>query len=213
MLVTKFTFNGFGENTFVLHDETKEAVIVDPGCYEREEEEALKNFIQNEGLKPVMLLNTHFHLDHIFGNRFVHETYGLLPLGHEKDMLNFNLAERSAEMYGFRDFKMSPAPERFISEKDELTFGNTTLEIRFTPGHAPGHIVFVHHPSKSVINGDVLFHGSIGRTDLPGGDADTLFNSIRTALYTLPDDYVVYCGHGPETTIGREKASNPFVRL
>lgn len=211
MQVTKFTFNGFQENTFVLYDETGECVIVDPGCYERHEEKELSGFISANDLKPKVLLNTHFHLDHIFGNKYVFETYGLKPTACRLDLPTLAMAEQSAQLYGFSNYRTSPEPEHFIDEGDVLTFGNTKLDIYFTPGHAPGHIIAVNHETKDVIAGDVLFNGSIGRTDLPGGNFADLEQSIQRKLYTLPDDFTVYCGHGPDTTIGKEKQSNPFV--
>lgn len=211
MKITKFTFNGFQENTFVLYDDSGEAVIVDPGCYEREEEKMLESFIEEKNLKPVRLLNTHFHLDHIFGNKFVCDKWNLTPEGHIKDKPTFDMAAQSAELYGFSGFKPSPEPDYSLKEGDVFSFGNTDLDILFTPGHAPGHIVAVQKECASIIGGDVLFNGSIGRPDLPGGDFAELEKSIKEKLYTLPDDYTVYCGHGPETTIGKEKQSNPFV--
>ncbi len=211
MQLTKFTFNGFQENTYVLYDKTGECVIVDPGCYEPREEQELSDFITSQKLTPKILLNTHFHLDHIFGNQFVSKTYGLTPTGCRADLPTLQMAAQSAQLYGFGKFNESPEPGRYIDEGDQLRFGETQLEIYFTPGHAPGHIIAVHHNSKTVIGGDVLFSGSVGRTDLPGGNFTDLATSIKKKLYTLPDDYTVYCGHGPETTIGKEKKSNPFV--
>lgn len=210
--VKYFTFGPFQENTFVVFDETGECVIIDPGCYSTIEQQELKNFITEKGLKPVHLLNTHCHVDHVAGNAFIHDTYKLLPICHKEDLKVLESQERVSAMYGL-PCDPSPMPEKFIDEGDVISFGNTKLKVIFTPGHAPGHVVFYNAESKFVINGDVLFNGSIGRTDLPYGDFDTLEESIKTKMYTLPDDTVVYCGHGPETTIGQEKRTNPFVNL
>ena len=211
MKIKFFTFSPFQENTYVLYDETGDCAIVDPGCYDRRERAELTAFIAAEGLNPVALWNTHLHIDHIFGNAFVSEKWGLTPQCHAADLPTLAYSKQAASMYGV-DYDESPTPETVIMEGTPVRFGKSELEVRFTPGHAPGHVVFIHHESKSVINGDVLFQGSIGRSDLPGGDMDTLLDSIRTQLYTLPDDYTVYCGHGPETTIGQEKMSNMFVK-
>ena len=207
-----FTFNPFQENTYILYDETKECIIVDPGCYSSEEQNQLANYIEKNDLKPKKLVCTHFHLDHIFGNYYTAKKWGLKVEGHRLDLPTLQLGEKSAQMYGFDDYQPSPAIETFIDEGDKIHFGHTELEILFVPGHAPGHIALVHHNSKTVINGDVLFQGSIGRTDLPGGDYKTLENSIKQKMYQLPDDYTVFSGHGPSTTIGNEKQFNGFVR-
>jgi glyoxylase-like metal-dependent hydrolase (beta-lactamase superfamily II) len=197
---------------FILFDETKEAVIIDPGCFERFEKEELAQFIEKEKLKVVKLLNTHLHLDHIFGNQFVANTYNVKLESHKEGQLVWEMAGTTAKLYGFTGFEPSPKIEVFLEEGDTLSFGNTQLEVLYVPGHCPGHLAFVSHAHKFVIGGDVLFEGSIGRTDLPGGDYHLLEQSIRNKMYALPDDYTVYCGHGNPTTIGREKRSNAFVR-
>ena len=205
-----FTFGPFQENTFVLHDASNECVIIDPGCYTSAEQQQLKQYITEKNLKPVKLLNTHCHVDHIAGNRFVFDTYKLLPVIHREDLIVLQSQERVCMMYGL-NYDPSPMPETFMEDGDVVSFGSTKLKVLFTPGHAPGHVVFYNEKNNFVINGDVLFNGSIGRTDLPLGDFDTLDHSIRTKMYTLPNDTVVYCGHGPTTTIGHEKKNNPFV--
>ena len=205
-----FTFNGFQENTYILYDETKECVIIDPGCYSNEEQATLKNYIEENGLKPIKLLNTHCHIDHVLGNNFVASTFNVGLEIHEKDLPTLHATPEYGHLYGFNIDK-SPEPVHYFNDGDSVTFGNSKLEVLFTPGHAPGHVVFVAHDEKLIINGDVLFQGSIGRTDLPGGDMNTLLNSIRTKLFTLPDNYTVYTGHGGSTTIGFEKSNNPFV--
>jgi glyoxylase-like metal-dependent hydrolase (beta-lactamase superfamily II) len=187
-------------------------VIIDPGCYVAAEQQQLKNFIEEKKLKPVRLLNTHCHVDHVAGNAFVHDTYALKPVIHKNDLPILESQERVCALYGL-NCDVSPMAEEFIEEGDIIRFGNSALKVIFTPGHAPGHVVFYNAENKFVINGDVLFSGSIGRTDLPYGDFDTLEQSIKTKMYTLPDDTIVHCGHGPSTTIGKEKQSNPFVNL
>ncbi len=208
--VDYFAFNGFQENTYILHDETKECVIIDPGCYSNTEQQELVSFIENNGLKPVKLLNTHCHIDHILGNNFVAKTYNLGLEMHENDLATLHATTEYGHLYGFTVDK-SPEPSNFLNEGDVVKFGNSQLDVLFLPGHAPGHIVFVCHDQKFVINGDVLFYGSIGRTDLPGGDHQTLINSIKTKMFALGDNYKVYTGHGPATTIGFEKMNNPFL--
>jgi len=212
LTVHSITFGPFQENTFVLFDESKECVIIDPGCYNSKEQQELKIFITEKQLKPVQLLNTHCHVDHVAGNAFVYETYKLLPVIHKEDLKILEGQERVCAMYGL-NCEVSPLPSTFIEDGDEISFGQTKLKVIFTPGHAPGHVVFYHQETGIVINGDVLFSGSIGRTDLPYGDFATLENSIKTKMYTLPEETVVYCGHGPETTIGEEKYNNPFVNV
>lgn|SRR5690606_15165527 len=207
-----FVFNAFQENTYVLYDDTKQCVIIDPGCYAAAEQQQLANFIESNELTPVKLLNTHCHIDHILGNNFVSKKFNIGLEIHEADLPTLLATTEYGHLYGFT-VDPSPQPTRFIQNNETITFGNTDLEVRFTPGHAPGHVVFIHHNERFVINGDVLFYNSIGRTDLPGGDHNTLIKSIHQELFTLPDDYIVYTGHGPSTTIGEEKKNNPFVGL
>jgi len=210
MQVKKFTFNPFQENTYVLFDETKECVIVDAGCYYPQEFEDLKSFISSNDLKVVKLISTHSHLDHVCGNKVVLDFYKV-PLGiHPEDEITLDDLERTASTYGIPNVFKSTEPDFYFNHGDKVTFGTTELEVRFVPGHAPGNVVFVHHDTKVVINGDCLFQGSIGRTDLPGGNHELLLSKIREQLFTLPDDFVVYSGHGGETTIGVEKTTNPF---
>jgi glyoxylase-like metal-dependent hydrolase (beta-lactamase superfamily II) len=211
LTVRAFTFNPVQENTYVLYNEQGEACIIDPGCYFQEERDGLKTFIEKTALKPVLLLNTHCHLDHVFGNQFVYETWGLELHIHEKEKPVLDFAPQSGIMWQL-PFDPYNGPIIYLKGKTIKT-GDDELEIRFTPGHAPGHVCFYHEPGGFVIAGDTLFNGSIGRTDLPGGDYDTLINSIQTQLFTLPDDTKVYSGHGPMTTVGMEKMNNPFVKL
>jgi hydroxyacylglutathione hydrolase len=206
-----FTFSDFQENTYVLYDETGECVIIDPGCYDREEKEELRNFIRENSLKVVKLLNTHCHVDHVFGNAFVKREYGVELFIHRLDLPTLKSAVTYAPVYGFPHYEEA-TPDAFIDEGDHIHFGNSTLEVLFVPGHAPGHVAFYHPEQAFCIGGDVLFKRSIGRTDLPGGNHATLLRSIRTKLLTLGDQYVVYPGHGPSTTIGEEKRFNPFLK-
>ncbi|MEM8908040.1 MAG: MBL fold metallo-hydrolase [Bacteroidota bacterium] len=211
-LVANFTFNPFEENTYVLYDDTKECIIIDPGCYTAAERKILQDFIRDNELKPVRLINTHCHLDHIFGNRFIADTYELGLEIHQGELPVLDAVPEICRRYGLPLPEASPQPTRFIEAGEAITFGNTHLQTLFTPGHSPASISFYCAESQFVIAGDVLFYGSIGRYDLTGGDLPTLLNSIRTQFFTLPDDVTVYPGHGPKTTIGFEKANNPFLQ-
>jgi len=211
MTVTGFTFNAFSENTYVLHDETGACVIIDPGCYDKKEQTTLRDFISKNNLKVTALLNTHCHIDHVFGNKFVVDTYQVPFLIHEADLPTLQAVPVYAPAYGFPLYEPSQ-PTAYLKAGETVSFGNTQLKVLFTPGHAPGHVIFYNAEAKICMGGDVLFQRSIGRTDLPGGDFNTLIQSIRTQLFTLPDEVKVYPGHGPGTTIGEEKVSNPFLR-
>lgn len=205
-----FTFGPFQENTYLLWDETLECLIIDPGNSTASENERLSSFISEKKLKPVRLLLTHAHIDHINGNKYVFETYGLLPEVHKDDVFFIERHAATAAMYGL-PVDPSPMAEAFIAEGDVITFGNSTLEVIHTPGHAPGHVTFYTKDQGFMISGDVLFYGSIGRTDLPMGDMATLISSIKHKLFPLGDHMKVYSGHGPSTTIGFEKMNNPFL--
>ncbi len=206
------TFNAFQENTYILHDETGECVIIDPGNSNAMEDQKLAAAIKDANLTPVKLINTHCHIDHIFGNNFVAETYHL-PLGiHEGELPLLEAAPQICKAYGWPEPAPSPVPGYFIKEGDVIKFGNTQLEVLFTPGHSPASICFYNRADAFVIAGDVLFYGSIGRTDLPGGDYDTLINSVKSQLFTLEDKVKVWPGHGPATSVGFEKANNPFFQ-
>ncbi|NNE26202.1 MAG: MBL fold metallo-hydrolase [Saprospiraceae bacterium] len=210
MQVKYFTFNDFQENTYVLYDDTKECVIIDPGCNTEAERQELVDYIESAGLKPVKLVNTHCHIDHVLGNDFVARKYHLSLEAHEGESVVLSNMQSVANMYGI-PYTPSPPIEVHLDESKVLKFGNTELQILFTPGHSPASISFFHASSEQLIAGDVLFRGSIGRTDLPGGDFDTLIASIKDKFYSLGDDVHVYCGHGPTTTIGMERRTNPFL--
>lgn len=183
-------------------------MIVDPGMYNREERQAIKDYIDAEELRPVLLINTHCHIDHVFGNAYICEEYGLTPKIHPNEKPVLDTVSAVASMYGV-DYDPSPEPEFF--DGDSLDLGSERFDILFVPGHAPGHVALHHAPSKKLLSGDVLFRESIGRTDLPGGNMDTLLQSIRTQLFILDDDTEVYSGHMDPTTIGHEKKHNPFL--
>jgi glyoxylase-like metal-dependent hydrolase (beta-lactamase superfamily II) len=209
--VELFTFSPIQENTYVLSNEKGEALIIDPGCYFSAEQETLKNYILNKGLKPVQLLNTHCHLDHVFGNKWVAKTFALELFIHPFEEKMLQLAPASGLMYGL-SFDNYKGPLHFLEEGDTIQLGADTLEVLFTPGHSPGSICFYCKEQHFIIGGDVLFLESIGRTDLPGGSHQQLIESIRTKLFTLPEQTVVYSGHGPTTTVAHEKKHNPFLQ-
>ena len=208
--IKRFIFNLFQVNTYILYDESGECVIIDAGCYGVSEEEEIAGFVEKSGLKPVRLLNTHSHIDHITGNMFISRKYGLKLEAHPDGGHFVRHAPEDAAVFGFDDIEPL-MPEVALTEGGLIRFGNSELEIIETPGHAAGSVCFINHQGKFVITGDVLFRQSIGRTDLFSGDFDTLVDSIRNKLFTLPKDYTVYPGHGPETSIGIEMYSNPFL--
>lgn len=208
--IKAFTFSPISENTYVLYNNDGKAIIIDPGCYFPNEQETLKDFLTDNSLSPVYLLNTHCHLDHVFGNKWVHETYGLEPHLHPNEQAMLALAPVSGERWGL-PFQNYTGPLHFLNDGDTVLLGETEIQVFLTPGHSPGSICFYIPSQGDLIGGDVLFRGSIGRTDLPGGDSETLLNSIREKLWVLPDETVVYSGHGIKTTIGYEKRNNPFL--
>ncbi len=208
--VLTLTYNSFQENTYLIFDDTFECIIIDPGCNNEEERWDLKGKIDELGLKPVRLINTHCHIDHVFGNKFIADTYGLPLEIHRGEIPVLEAVPMICKMYGV-PYSPSPDPEKFIEEGDVIAFGKTRLKTLFTPGHSPASLSFYCEEDDFVIAGDVLFQMSIGRTDLPGGDLGTLINSIRTKLFPLGDAVKVYPGHGPATTVGYEKAHNPFL--
>lgn len=212
MNIKKFTFNGFQENTYVLSDNSGNCVIVDPGCYDRYEENELIKYLEKENLKVLALLNTHAHIDHVLGNAFVLSNFAVPYYLHVDDINVLQSVSNYAHVYGFEGYKPSPAPSVLLKGGEELQFGDIQLKVLHTPGHAPGHVVYYSEEHKVVINGDVLFEGSFGRTDLPGGSMEVLKKTIVEIMFALPDNTVVYTGHGNETTIGAEKVSNP-IRL
>jgi hydroxyacylglutathione hydrolase len=209
--IHSFTFNPFQENTYVLwDDELKECAIIDPGCSNTSEQLELESFIKNEKLKPVYIINTHGHVDHVLGNAWVKQTYNVPLLLHKEDLKILHSLPEIARMYGL-PVAASPEPDKWMREGDKILIGKHELEVMFLPGHSPGHIGLYYAPQKMLVSGDVLFHESIGRTDLPGGDYDTLLKNITEKLLKLPGDVKVYSGHGMVTTIRHEKEQNPFI--
>jgi hydroxyacylglutathione hydrolase len=209
--IKQFTFNPVRENTYILFDETAECVIIDPGMYDAEEQNAVVSFIKEKGLKPVLLLNTHCHYDHVFGNKFVYDQWGLKPQFHKGELFVLQAIPGYVPQMGLH-YELSPEPEVFLAETGKVSFGNSELELIFAPGHSPAHLCFYAAADNFLIGGDVLFYGSIGRTDLPGGSYSQLINSIKNNLFILPDDCKVYPGHGQFTTIGFEKQHNPYLQ-
>lgn len=209
--IAHFTFNPFQENTYVIHDETGECVIIDPGCYTSHEQQQLVQYLSKNKLKPVRLLNTHCHIDHILGNAFIQREYEIALEAHAGEIPVLDAAAQSAQMFGMVYTDPSPHPTKFLNHQDWIQFGVTRLQVLLTPGHSPASVSFWCPEHQFVIAGDVLFQGSIGRTDLPGGNFNTLIQSIKTQLFPLGDMVVVWPGHGPQTSIGFEKTHNPFL--
>lgn len=212
MKIKRFEFNMFPVNCYVLWDETGEAVIIDAGCFSKQEKLTLKDYITRNGLKVKHLLCTHLHLDHIFGNTFVSQEFKVTPEANLADEFLLEGAPQQSRMFGF-ELKEIPEPiGQPVHDGDIITFGNTNLKAIHVPGHSPGSMVYYCEKEKCAFSGDVLFQGSIGRADLAGGNFDELHENIRTRLFTLPDDTDVYPGHGNPTNIGVEKKDNPFFR-
>jgi hydroxyacylglutathione hydrolase len=209
MEIFKFIFSPIEVNTYILVDDSGDCAIIDCGCYNKEESERLENFIKEKRVNPVLLLNTHCHLDHVFGNRFVLEKYGLRTFSSEFDEMNRKNASQHAMLFGIT-MKDPPEPAGFITDNQKVFFGTTELTALHVPGHTSGSLAFYSEKNGCVFTGDALFAGSIGRTDLPGGNYDTLIKSIKNKLFILPPSTVVYPGHGDETSIEREMKSNPF---
>jgi hydroxyacylglutathione hydrolase len=206
-----FTFNPVQENTYILFNEQLICGIIDPGCYSSAERKELRDFINEYKLSLNYLLNTHCHLDHVFGNKFVFDTFGIYLHIHEKEKPVLDYAPISGKNWNL-PFDNYTDELILLKEGDIILLGEDKLTVLFTPGHSPGHIGFYCEAQKFIIGGDVLFKDSIGRTDLPGGNHETLLRSIRQQLFTLPEDVIVYPGHGAPTTIGYEKKNNPFFR-
>lgn len=212
LTLQRFTFNDLAENTYVLYNTDGLALIFDPGCYYKDEQAELADFIKTKKLRVLQVLNTHCHIDHVLGNYFATSTFKaplFIPAGEE---VVLKAVKAYAPNYGFQQYHETE-PHGFLTENTSLTLGEESIRILSVPGHSPAHVAFYIQSHRILIGGDVLFRESIGRTDLPGGDFNTLIRSIHTKLFTLPDEVIVYPGHGPETTIGYEKIHNPFCAI
>jgi len=204
-------FNPFHVNTYVLSDESKDCLIIDPGCSDGVESLELTDYLKDNDLKPVRVLLTHTHIDHVIGCNAVEELLNLKPEAHQAGMVFLDHSTQTAATYGL-PLDRNPVVEKYLNEGKDITFGNSKLEVLYTPGHADGSVCFLSREDGFVIVGDVLFQMSIGRTDFPTGDFDILKSSIFDKLFVLPEETLVYSGHGPETTIGFEKVNNPFLK-
>lgn len=210
MHIRQFSFNPFQVNTYILYDDTGECAIIDASCYEKHEKKQFADFIEEKQLKPVLQLFTHCHIDHMLGSRFVSKTYKLKPLTHKDSLPFLENSKEYGKAFGF-DVEKPVLPEVFIDDGDILMFGKQELKVLHTPGHAAGSLCYYHESGNLVVVGDVLFQGSIGRTDLPTGDHDLLIKSILQKLMVLPDNTTVYPGHGPSTLIADERKANPYL--
>lgn len=213
MNIKTFEFNPLGVNTYVLSDETKECVVIDPAPFYPDEKELLVNYILDNGLEIKHLLNTHLHFDHIFGINLLAERFGVLVECHPDDLYLLDDIAGQMQMFGLpgNNADLKPKVGGYLNEGDVITFGTQSLKVLHTPGHSPGSVVFYHEKGGSLFCGDLLFYTGVGRTDLPGGSYNDLVNSIKNKIFTLPDSTAVYSGHGPATTVGFEKKNNPFV--
>lgn len=212
MKIKIFSVNPFEMNCYVYYDENSgEGVIIDPGAYTDDEKKEISDFISSNNIQIKYILNTHGHIDHVLGNNWAKDTFNVPLYIHKNDLPMLEKAIEQGEMYGIPITK-SPKPDKLIDERDIIKFGDCTFNIIHTPGHSPGGVCFVDEKNKIIIAGDTIFHGSIGRTDLPGGDMETLINSIKSKILKYADDFVLYPGHYEQTTVGEEKALNPFLQ-
>ncbi len=211
MELKTFVFNPFYENTYLLYDENKEAVIVDPGCYEKFEQDELISFIHENDIKPLAILNTHCHIDHVLGNAFLKRHYGIPLWIPENEQEMFRSVEAYAFNWGIANYETSE-PDHLYAEDETFELGDSSIRFIYAPGHSPGHMMLYIDKDATLIAGDVIFRESIGRSDLPGGDYATLESSIKQKVYTLPKDTNIFPGHGPQTTVGYEMMNNPFVK-
>lgn len=211
MKLYAYAFNAFQENTYLLAHSSGECIIIDPGNSTEEENQALLSTIEREKLLPVAVLNTHCHIDHILGNRYCMDTFNIPLYAHSAEQINIDRAPAASLMWDV-PYTETPAITHLLDQVTQLSVAGFDMEVLFVPGHAPGHVAFYLPNQACVFSGDVLFKGSIGRTDLPGCNHDDLLKSISEKMYSLPDHTTVFSGHGPQTTIGEEKQTNPFVR-
>lgn len=210
MKIHRFTFNPLQENTYIAWcEETLQCAIFDAGNYDYSEHEQIRSFIEKLNLTPTHLLGTHAHIDHIFGNWWIKQTYNIPYFLHKDDLIMIDRSETMANVWNLK-YTTSPQPDSFLEAGQLIKIGNGELEVRFVPGHAPGHVIFVSHSDQWAVVGDTIFEGSIGRTDLPGGNHDLLIQKITEEIFTLPDHYTLFPGHGVDTTVLNEKQNNPF---
>lgn len=213
MIVKTFEFNPISENTYIAYDETKECVIIDPGCFYPDEKNDLFNFITNNDLIVKHVLNTHLHFDHVFGLNFIEDQFHIKTEANKADEFLLENMPAQLQMFGFRNIdEKIPTVGHYLKENDVVTFGNQRMIVLEVPGHSPGSVVFYNQEAGCLFAGDVLFRGSIGRTDLAGGNYEQLIKGIKEKLLPLPGDTIVYSGHGPTTTIAFEKQNNPYLR-
>ena len=210
MNIAKFVFNPIQENTYILWDESLECVIVDAGNCSAGEDSRLADFIAQNGLKPVMAVNTHGHFDHLMGVNFIKQSYGAQFALSSKDEYLRKSAQQSCAMFGIAAVVDVPQIDIDLDTVEGISFGNTVLKVIKTPGHTPGGVL-LHEQSKQLFTGDTLFRESIGRTDLPGGEYGTIIRSILGNIIPLGDEVTIYPGHGEKSTIGHESLYNPFV--
>jgi glyoxylase-like metal-dependent hydrolase (beta-lactamase superfamily II) len=210
LTIHSFCFNGFQENTYVIYNKQKNAMIVDPGCYLQKEQDALAAFIFENKLTPTLLINTHCHLDHVFGNNFVSEKYGLAAHFHKNEQPVIDRLPQGGERWGV-PCEPYKGPVQYIEHHQMIHFDDAQFQVLLTPGHSPGSVCFYNKQQDFMIGGDLIFKDGVGRTDLPGSNPLDLINSIRTQILPLPDTMTIYAGHGPETTLGREKKANPYI--
>lgn len=213
MKVQIFTGNPIQQNGSIVYNHKGDAVIIDPSCYERFEQQEWVDFVTKNNLKVHAVLNTHCHIDHIVGNAFCVEKFQVPLVAHREELFTLSFAERSAEMYGLAGYVHSPEPTIFVEDNEVLRYGNLEFQVIFGPGHSVGHVAFYNVAAGILIGGDILFKGSFGRTDLPGGSMDVLKKTIHERIFTLPDNTMVYPGHGPTTTIGEEKRTNYILQF
>ncbi len=211
MKIKLFVFNPFQENTYLLINEDDECIIIDPGCADKEEKERLKAYLEENNLKLKRVLNTHLHVDHAFGNSFLFHQCGIGAEANQADEFLLDGMSRQAELFGIREVDDPTPLKNYLNEGDKIKLGDIEIEVLHVPGHSPGSLVFYLPKNNCLFAGDVLFRGSIGRTDLAKGNLDELLSGIRTKLLTLPDETIVFSGHGQRTTIGEEKRNNPFL--
>ncbi|MFP4448448.1 MAG: MBL fold metallo-hydrolase [Bacteroidales bacterium] len=208
--IKTFVFNPFQENTYVISDDTGKCIVLDPGCYFENEQNDIRNYIKQNNLTPENIVYTHGHIDHVIGTNFLKNAFSLKAIMHKEDIEILRSSSEFAESIGL-DMDQPSDPESYITENERITIGNTHFNVYHAPGHSPGSIILHNAEEKILFSGDVLFRKGIGRSDLPGGDYDTLINSIKEKILNLDEDTTVYPGHGETTTIFGEKNQNPFL--